>query len=427
MPPGRMLPARASHGDRRIPLVYGLGPRHHDQPGGPGAGHRAGIRKRAGFCARFAQYIRDGLIPNMFPEGEKQGLYHTADASLWFFHAVGRYLDATSDRETLRTILPKLREIADAHIAGTRFGIHVDPSDGLLVQGQEGYQLTWMDAKVGDWVVTPRRGKAVEINALWYNALCHLAEWVDQEEGAGAGAVYRAHAQNARAIRSTGDSGIRKAGTCSTWWTANRAEGPGDDPLCRPNQLFAISLENPGAGRRPLGRGSGRGHQGSAHARGFALAGARRTRLQAKILRRLAVAGCGLPQGTVWGWLIGPYVDAWRRSIPTTMQRSICCRDSSAFGPGLHRLYQRNFRLRSPHTPARLYRPSLERGRGPALLRQTRGRQHSGKEDAFPERLTPKGQTGRNSPARAIHLSSVGRRLFHVLDHQVIHRALALL
>ena len=97
-------------------------------------------------------------------------MYHTADATLWFFHALDRYLDHTDDRTTLRSLLPVLIEIVDYHFRGTRFGIGVDPKDGLLRQGQEGYQLTWMDAKVGDWVVTPRRGKPVEINALWYNA-----------------------------------------------------------------------------------------------------------------------------------------------------------------------------------------------------------------------------------------------------------------
>src|SRR5213075_2020199 len=130
----------------------------------------------AGYLLRtFAHYIRDGLIPNMFPEGEKEGLYHTADATLWFFHALDRYLACTSDRVTLRQILPGLLDIVEHHLRGTRFGIGVDPRDGLLRQGQEGYQLTWMDAKVDGWVVTPRRGKAVEINALWYNALCLLS------------------------------------------------------------------------------------------------------------------------------------------------------------------------------------------------------------------------------------------------------------
>src|SRR5205085_141412 len=99
------------------------------------------------------------------------GLYHTADATMWFFHAIWRYLRATNDRETVRTMTPRLLDIIEHHVRGTKFNIRVDPRDGLLAQGQDGYQLTWMDAKVDGWVVTPRRGKAVEINALYYNAL----------------------------------------------------------------------------------------------------------------------------------------------------------------------------------------------------------------------------------------------------------------
>src|SRR5207302_3696730 len=127
--------------------------------------------------------------PNLFPEGQRDGLYHTADATLWFFHALKRYLDFTGDRETLRLILPKLLHIVEQHRNGTRFGIGVDPRDGLLKQGAEGYQLTWMDAKVADWVVTPRRGKAVEINALWYNALCLLHGWLEEEAPADASSL----------------------------------------------------------------------------------------------------------------------------------------------------------------------------------------------------------------------------------------------
>ncbi len=131
-----------------------------------------GRHREAGWILRtFGQYVRDGLIPNMFPDGASEGLYHTADATLWFFHALGRYLQTTDDRVTLEVLLPKMQEIVRQHLQGTRFGIRVDPADGLLVQGEEGYQLTWMDAKCDGWVVTPRRGKAVEINALWYNAL----------------------------------------------------------------------------------------------------------------------------------------------------------------------------------------------------------------------------------------------------------------
>src|SRR5207253_5586833 len=144
-----------------------------------------GRHAEAGYILRtFAHYVRDGLIPNMFPEGEKEGLYHTADATLWFFHAMDRYVDTTGDRLTLSLLYPTLKEIIEAHTRGTRFGIRMDERDNLLTQGADGYQLTWMDAKVEDWVVTPRRGKAVEINALWYNALCLMADWL-REEGYG--------------------------------------------------------------------------------------------------------------------------------------------------------------------------------------------------------------------------------------------------
>src|SRR5205807_4334009 len=131
----------------------------------------------------------------MFPEGQKKGLYHTADATLWYFHAINRYVEVTGDRATLHGLVPRLVDIAEHHLRGTRFGIGVDPRDGLLRQGQEGYQLTWMDAKVGDWVVTPRRGKAVEINALWYNALRLLAGWVREEQGEEAAQPLADHAE----------------------------------------------------------------------------------------------------------------------------------------------------------------------------------------------------------------------------------------
>src|SRR5262249_35898221 len=149
-----------------------------------------GRHVEAGYILRtFALYVRDGLIPNMFPEGTREGLYHTADATLWYFHAIDRYVRTTGDHETLRVLLPILLGLLDHHVRGTRFGIGVDPSDGLLRQGAAGYQLTWMDAKVGDWVVTPRRGKAVEINALWYNALRLAEGWVREERRADAAAA----------------------------------------------------------------------------------------------------------------------------------------------------------------------------------------------------------------------------------------------
>src|SRR5918999_1049637 len=188
----------------------------------------------AGWILRnFAKSIRHGLIPNLFPEGSREGLYHTADATLWFFHATERYVQATGDRWTLRFLLPKLIEIFEAHLRGTLFGIRVDPTDGLLLQGEEGYQLTWMDAKVGDWVVTPRRGKAVEINALWYNALRLMARWAGEEGG-------EARAAEVAELASV----VRQSFNRRFWYESGGylydvIDGPqGDSAECRPNQVF---------------------------------------------------------------------------------------------------------------------------------------------------------------------------------------------
>jgi predicted glycogen debranching enzyme len=275
-----------------------------------------GREREASWILRmFAQYVQDGLIPNLFPEGEKQGLYHTADASLWFFHALHRYLQATGDDSTLRAILPKLREIADAHIAGTRFGIHVDHADGLLAQGAAGYQLTWMDAKVDDWVVTPRRGKAVEINALWYNALCLLSQWVDEEEP-GSGNKYRELA--GRAHESFNKQFWNPARDFLFDVVDGESGGgtPGNDPKCRPNQVLAISLDHPVLDEkywRPV------------------LDAATKFLLTPVGLRSLAPGepdyrksydgdlrsrDAAYHQGSVWPWLIGPYIDALEKVYP---------------------------------------------------------------------------------------------------------------
>jgi hypothetical protein len=183
--------------------------------------------------------VRDGLIPNLFPEGQNQGLYHTADATLWFFHALHRYVEHCRDRATLALLLPILKGIVRHHFEGTRFGIKVDPGDGLLVQGAEGYALTWMDAKVGDWVVTPRRGKAVEINALWYNALRLLADWLCEAQDPEADEL-AAHANKTR------DSFNRRFWHAASGYLYDVVDGEnGDDAAFRPNQILAIALEHP--------------------------------------------------------------------------------------------------------------------------------------------------------------------------------------
>jgi predicted glycogen debranching enzyme len=273
---------------------------------------RTGRHREAGQVLRtFGHHVRDGLIPNLFPEGDNEGLYHTADATLWMFHALSRYLEATGDRHTLRQLLPVLREIVAKHLQGTRFGIGVDPADGLLRQGAPGFQLTWMDAKVGDWVVTPRRGKAVEINALWYNALRLLEGWTREEGDPGAARALAGHAERARASFNR-----------RFWYEAGGhlydvVDGEsGDDPALRPNQIFAVSLPNAvlepsrwravvdvverelvtPAGLRSLSRGHP-DYKPSYH-------GDLRTR------------DAAYHQGTVWSWLIGPFVDAWIRVHP---------------------------------------------------------------------------------------------------------------
>jgi predicted glycogen debranching enzyme len=259
----------------------------------------------------FAGAERDGLIPNFFPEGDSEGVYHTADATLWFFHAVSRYAAHTGDTALIRELLPVFRRIVDAHMRGTRFGIGVDPSDGLLSQGADGYQLTWMDAKVDGWVVTPRRGKAVEINALWYNALCLMQQWLADHDDAGGAAAMGAAARRARdAVNArfwSDDLG-------HLYDVVDALDGSGNDGACRPNQIFAISLEHPVLDpsrwsavvdvveRRlltPVGlRSLAPGHPD----------------YKAQYFGDLRTRDAAYHQGTVWGWLIGPAVDAWLRT-----------------------------------------------------------------------------------------------------------------
>src|SRR4030095_15104013 len=131
----------------------------------------------ASILRTFASHASEGMLPNRFPDGGEAPEYNTVDATLWYFHAIDAYLETTGDQQLLRDLYPMLRDIIDWHRRGTRFGIRVDAADGLLFAGEPGVQLTWMDAKIGDWVVTPPIGKPVEINALWHFALDRMAKW----------------------------------------------------------------------------------------------------------------------------------------------------------------------------------------------------------------------------------------------------------
>jgi predicted glycogen debranching enzyme len=186
----------------------------------------------------FSHYISKGLIPNHFPEGRRTAIYNTADATLWYFHALDRYCEITRDTGLIRELFPILKSIIKHHFEGTDFGIGMDPSDGLLRASADGLALSWMDAKVDGWVVTPRRGKPVEIQALWYNALRLMRMWAhnlnEQDE------VYE------RAAEQVFDSFNDRYWNESAAALYDVIDGPeGNDGSLRPNQLFAISLHFP--------------------------------------------------------------------------------------------------------------------------------------------------------------------------------------
>ncbi|TMK11815.1 MAG: glycogen debranching protein [Alphaproteobacteria bacterium] len=258
----------------------------------------------------FAHYVRDGLIPNMFPEGDCEGLYHTADATLWFFHALARYVEYTGDRATLTLILPKLQEIVRLHLEGTRFGIKADPRDGLLSQGAEGYQLTWMDAKVGDWVVTPRRGKAVEINALWYNALSLLTQWLRD-------------ARHPEADEIAGHAELTRQSFNRRFWNESRGclydvvDGEnGDDASFRPNQIFAVSLPHPVLDRQHWRPVVDAVEQKLLTPFGLRSLAPDEPDFKSRYFGDLRARDAAYHQGTVWAWLIGPFIDAWLKVHP---------------------------------------------------------------------------------------------------------------
>jgi len=256
----------------------------------------------------FAQYVDAGMLPNNFPDAGGKPAYNTVDAALWYFEAVRQYFAAAQDAATLQQLFPVLAGMVEAHAAGTRYNIHVDSADGLLYAGGPGVQLTWMDAKVGDWVVTPRTGKPIEINALWINALDTMGQF-------------------ARLLGKSAESYERRSAQAKTsfqkFWNAERQccfdviDVPGEsigtgkkggkDAALRPNQILAVSLplsplfkEQQKSvvdtcaqqlltcyGLRSLASGEP-GYQGH-------YGGDQRSR------------DAAYHQGTVWGWLLGPF------------------------------------------------------------------------------------------------------------------------
>jgi predicted glycogen debranching enzyme len=254
----------------------------------------------------FSRYVDGGMLPNNFPDAGGKPEYNTADAALWYFEAVRQYIGATQDTVTLQRLFPILVGMIDVHLQGTRYNIHVDPADGLLYAGGPGVQLTWMDAKIGDWVVTPRAGKPVEINALWINALETMAGF-------------------ARMLAKTSEAYEKRSAKAKNgfqrFWNAGRdccfdvidSPGIGNDASLRPNQIFAVSLPV-----SPLK---------SEQQKAVVDVCARRL-LTSHGMRSLAPGEPGYTghyggsprdrdaayhQGTVWGWLLGPFALAHYR------------------------------------------------------------------------------------------------------------------
>lgn len=271
----------------------------------------------AGVLRTYAQFVDQGMLPNRFPDAGETPEYNTVDATLWYFIALREYVAATGDTALLRELFPVLADIIGWHRRGTRYSIHVDPADGLLHAGEAGVQLTWMDVRIDDWVVTPRTGKQVEINALWYNALRIMQEFADV-----LGEDAAEYAESAERVRE-GFARFwdEEAGYCydvvdgpTIGDGSTIGDGPGGNDLSlRPNQLLAVSLPH-----TPL----------SAEQQRSVVDTCARHLLTSHGLRSLspddkAYIGqysgdrrkrdSAYHQGTVWGWLIGPFVGAHLR------------------------------------------------------------------------------------------------------------------
>jgi predicted glycogen debranching enzyme len=258
----------------------------------------------------FSKHISEGMLPNRFPDEGEPPEYNTADATLWFFEAIRAYAKKTGDYALVQERLyEKLVEIIDWHIRGTRYHIHVD-TDGLLFAGESSVQLTWMDAKIGDWVVTPRTGKAVEIQALWYNALCIMTDLASRFGDAEGRSTYKSMAE------------IAKESFGTQFWNSEQhclfdvINGDELDRSIRPNQIFAVSLPY-----SILTDDRARKVVEKVEAELLTPVGIRSLSPNDP---RYVTSYIGSPfdrdasyhQGTVWAWLIGPFIDAYRKTHP---------------------------------------------------------------------------------------------------------------
>jgi predicted glycogen debranching enzyme len=268
-----------------------------------------------GILLEFSRHISQGMLPNRFPDAGSEAEYNTVDATLWYFEAIRAYLEHTGDLDFIRDELYlKLADIVAWHLRGTRYNIHVD-TDGLLYAGEPGVQLTWMDAKIGDLVITPRTGKPVEIQALWYNSLRIMAELAEKFGDEEDRRRYVAMAE------------LAKLSFNALFWNDDEnclfdvAENGNRDGSVRPNQIFAVSLP----------------HSMLDDERSKSIVDKVASELLTPVgLRSLSPRDpkyvpiyIGSPferdsayhQGTVWGWLIGPFIDSYRKVYPNSDTR----------------------------------------------------------------------------------------------------------
>ncbi len=250
----------------------------------------------------FARFVDRGMLPNVFPGSGETPEYNTVDAALWYLEAWRAYVEASGDLPALREAFPVLRDIVDWHVKGTRYGIALDPADGLLRAGERGAQITWMDAKVGDWVVTPRIGKPVEINALWFNALALMAGFAEQLGHS---------ATEYRRLAGAAKSGFRRYVDPASGGLCDVLDGPdGTDATLRPNQIFAVSLPH-----SPLSRAVQASVVGVVGRELLTSCGLRSLAADHRDYRPHYEGGVwerdgAYHQGPVWAWLLGHYAQA---------------------------------------------------------------------------------------------------------------------
>jgi predicted glycogen debranching enzyme len=253
----------------------------------------------------YARYASQGMIPNRFPDAGELPEYNTVDATLWYFEALRAYYADTEDDDLIQELFPTLADIIDWHCRGTRFNIHLDPADGLLYAGEAGMQLTWMDAKVGDWVVTPRIGKPVEVNALWYNALRTIANLARR--------VGKPH-QEYEAIADRALARFSRFWNPGLGYCYDLLDSPGgDDASLRPNQIFAVSLPE-----SPLTAAQQKGvvdtcAQALLTSHGLRSLAPNHPSYQGTYRGSPLERDGAYHQGTVWEWLLGPFAIAHLR------------------------------------------------------------------------------------------------------------------